>query len=108
MLRITRKRGQRILIGEDPPEILVEVTDLKPYHSATIRITWSQKPPADQHHSVVVRRTSRLMLRPPSRKGPGIYLTVYDCQRGHVGIGIQAPPDIPVDRQEVRRRKTGS
>jgi carbon storage regulator len=49
-----------------------------------------------------------LMLnRQPSQKifiGDNIIITVVSIRRGYVRIGIQAPPDIRVDREEVRER----
>lgn len=37
--------------------------------------------------------------------GEGVVLTVVDVKSGRVRLGIQAPPEVSVDRQEVRHRK---
>ena len=38
--------------------------------------------------------------------GNGIVVTVLGTVGGRVRLGVEAPVDIPVDRQEVRDRKT--
>lgn len=37
--------------------------------------------------------------------GKGIVLTVISIQGDRVRLGIQAPREVPVDRQEVQQRK---
>jgi carbon storage regulator len=37
--------------------------------------------------------------------GEGIEITVFAVNRGQVRIGIKAPAEISVDRQEIRARK---
>jgi carbon storage regulator len=36
--------------------------------------------------------------------GNGVIVTVLGATRGKVRLGIEAPPDVRVDREEVRRR----
>lgn len=37
--------------------------------------------------------------------GPHVWVTVLECTPGHVRLGIEAPADVEVDREEVRRDK---
>ena len=37
--------------------------------------------------------------------GNDIFVTVLSCEKGNVRIGIEAPKDVEVDREEIRRRK---
>ena len=39
--------------------------------------------------------------------GDNIFVTVLscECEKGYVRIGIEAPKDVEVDREEIRRRK---
>jgi len=37
--------------------------------------------------------------------GDSIFVTVLSCEKGKVRIGIEAPKDVEVDREEIRRRK---
>jgi carbon storage regulator len=39
------------------------------------------------------------------RIGPGVRITVLGFKGNQVRIGIEAPPDVPVDREEVWQRK---
>jgi carbon storage regulator len=36
--------------------------------------------------------------------GPEIEVTVLDIQKGRVKLGILGPPEVPIHREEVRRR----
>jgi carbon storage regulator len=36
--------------------------------------------------------------------GDSIVVTVLDVHKAHVDIGIDAPPDVEIDREEVRKR----
>lgn len=37
--------------------------------------------------------------------GADIKVTVLQGKRGHISIGITAPPNLEIDREEVRQRK---
>ena len=37
--------------------------------------------------------------------GNDVFVTVLSCEKGNVRIGIEAPKDVEVDREEIRRRK---
>jgi carbon storage regulator len=37
--------------------------------------------------------------------GDGIVITVIAAQHGKARIGVNAPPDMTIDREEIRRRK---
>ncbi len=36
--------------------------------------------------------------------GDNIFVTVLSCERGNVRIGIEAPKDVPVHREEIYRK----
>lgn len=40
--------------------------------------------------------------------GNGVVVTVLGATRGKVRLGIEAPPDVRVDREEVRRRRSAT
>jgi carbon storage regulator len=45
-----------------------------------------------------------VLSRRPSQQiliGPDIVITIVKIDRNHVRLGIQAPPDIPILRQEL-------
>ena len=37
--------------------------------------------------------------------GDNVFVTVLSFDKNHVNIGIEAPKDVEVDREEIRRRK---
>jgi len=37
--------------------------------------------------------------------GDEVIVTIMEVDRGSVRLGIDAPPEIPVDREEIRIRK---
>lgn len=37
--------------------------------------------------------------------GPDIAVTIVDVDRGKVRVGVQAPADVLVDREEVRQKR---
>ena len=40
------------------------------------------------------------------RIGKNIVITVVECRNGHVKLGINAPKNIPVHREEIYKRIT--
>ncbi len=49
-----------------------------------------------------------ILSRKPNERlliGDDIVVTVLEVQRGTVRLGVEAPPAVAVDREEIRRRK---
>lgn len=49
-----------------------------------------------------------ILSRKPNERlmiGDDIVVTVLEVQRGTVRLGVEAPPAVAVDREEIRQRK---
>jgi carbon storage regulator len=51
---------------------------------------------------VLIRKTGQKV-----HIGASVVVTVVETRNGHVRLAFEAPPHLPIDREEVRQRKRG-
>jgi carbon storage regulator CsrA len=99
MLGLKRRKGEIIRIGD---QISLKVLGIAA-QKARLRITAvvdEAKPPFEL--TVMAHRGDTQMI------GDHIQVVVLEIEETEVSIGIQAPPNVPIDRQEIWLRKQAS
>lgn len=97
MLIITRKPGERIVVGKGDERVTITTVANRNHHSARLR--------AEGLCMKTVEIT--LLIGHEWEFSRGITLHLHDVARGQLKIGIDAPRDCPVDREEVYLSKHG-
>lgn len=99
MLIVTRKIGERVVVTTTAGVITVEVLSFRNTKSAVLR---AEGPGAinQDEASVYVNGVWKL---PEKLVGTPEIIKVFvlEVARGQVKIGVEAPRDMPVDREEV-------